>query len=367
MRRSGRRLAGWALAAALLAPVAAPAAGAETFDWGLPPWAEPPPVPADNPMSQAKVELGRYLFYDRRLSGTAYMRCADCHDPARAFTDGRPRAIGVSGQRHARGTPGLANVGYYPVLTWADPTPQSLERQALAPLFGRHPVEMGVAGYEATVLARLAQDPLYPGRFARAFPEAGGVIDFDTITKALAAFQRGLTSWQAPYDLYRYGGREEALSPAARRGEALFFGERLQCGVCHSPPHFTDAVPEPRFHNTGLYDFEAPGAPAAGERGLAEHSGLPEDRGRFRTPSLRNVALTAPYMHDGSLDTLEAVLAHYAAGGEAARRGRRSPLTSPLVAGFALSDAEAADLIAFLESLTDRAFVEDPRFTTPFR
>jgi cytochrome c peroxidase len=338
---------------------------ADGFVWDLPVWMPPPPVPEDNPMSEAKVELGRRLFFDVKLSGPGYMSCASCHQPERGFTDGRPTAIGVTGQLHPRASMGLANIAYQTALTWADPGLRTLEEQALRPLFGEHPVEMAVAGYEETVLARLRSDPLYPRRFAAAFPETGGPIDFEAIAKAIAAFERTLLSFDAPYDRYLRGDRE-AITSAAMQGEALFFG-RLGCGNCHGGPFLTDTIPEPRFHNTGLYNVDGRGALPAGNQGLIEHTGNAEDMGKFRTPSLRNVALTAPYVHDGSLPSLDAVIDHYAAGGNAARSTERSPLASDLVQGFNVTEGERRDLIAFLESLTDRAFVDSTSHRTPFR
>jgi cytochrome c peroxidase len=338
---------------------------ADGFVWDLPVWMPPPPVPEDNPMSEAKVELGRRLFFDVKLSGPGYMSCASCHQPERGFTDGRPTAIGVTGQLHPRASMGLANIAYQTALTWADPGLRTLEEQALRPLFGEHPVEMAVAGYEETVLARLRSDPLYPRRFAEAFPETGGPIDFEAIAKAIAAFERTLLSFDAPYDRYLRGDRE-AITSAAMQGEALFFG-RLGCGNCHGGPFLTDTIPEPRFHNTGLYNVDGGGALPAGNQGLIEHTGNAEDMGKFRTPSLRNVALTAPYVHDGSLPSLDAVIDHYAAGGNAARSTERSPLVSDLVQGFNVTEGERRDLIAFLESLTDRAFVDSTSHRTPFR
>jgi len=341
--------------------MAVPASG-EAWVWNLPSWLEPPPVPADNPMSLEKVELGRRLFYELNLSGPGYMACATCHDPHLAFSDHRRTAIGITGQFHPRNSMALANVAYFTTLTWADPNLTRLEDQALVPLLGEHPVEMAVAGSEERVLSYLHHDPIYPAMFAAAFPEDDGRIDLTNAARAIAAFERTLISADAPYDRFRQG-EDDALSPAAQRGAALFFGDRLQCGACHSGTNLTDMA----FHNTGLYDVDGKGALPQGNQGMIEHTGLPADMGRFRTPSLRNVALTAPYMHDGTILTLEAVVAHYAAGGRAAQDGTPSPLASPFVTGFAISREEAADLIAFLESLTDRSFVENADLQTPFR
>ena len=347
--------------------VATATARADPYNWDLPPWLEPPGVPADNPMTDEKVELGRRLFYELNLAGPSYMSCATCHDPAKAFTDGRPVAVGVTGEFHPRNSMALQNVAYQSAFTWADPTVTSLEQQMLTPMFGQHPEEMAIAGYENRVLDFLKNDPIYPGLFRAAFPETSGAIDFDAVVKAIASFERTLVSANAPYDRYRYAGDEAALSESARRGAELFNSDRLGCASCHDGLHLSDAIPEPHFHNTGLYNLDGEGALPEGNQGLIEHGGRPEDMGKFRTPSLRNVALTAPYMHDGSLATLDAVIDHYAAGGDAARTGARSPLASDLVAGFDITDEEKADLAAFFESLTDESFLANPDVQTPFR
>ena len=363
-----RRAAALILAAALAAATAALAAPDAAWTWRLPAWLPPPVVPADNPMSQAKVDLGRHLFYDKRLSVDGSISCASCHEQARAFSDGRATPTGVTGESHPRNSMSLANVAYLPVLTWANFLLTRLEHQALIPIFGESPVEMGMVGREDELFARLASDPAYPPRFRAAFPETGGRIDLAGITRALASFQRSLVSAGSPYDRYRYGGQPDAISPAAKRGEALFFSERLECFHCHGGVHLTDNLVHSRkpfaeyaFHNTGLHDRDGKGAYPPDNTGLVEHTGRPEDMGRFRTPSLRNVELTAPYMHDGSIATLEEAIAHYAAGGR-----QRSPLTSEFLPGFTLSVQETQDLVAFLRALTDRRFIEDPRFADPW-
>jgi cytochrome c peroxidase len=317
-------------------------------------------------MSVAKVELGRYLFYDTRLAGLNYMSCSTCHRPELAFSDGRQVAIGLTGQHHPRNSQALANVGYLPVLTWADLGVTSLEEQAKLPLFGDHPVEMMVAGREPTIVARLGVDRHYLQLFAAAFPDTGGRIDFVAIRQALAAFERTLLSFTSPYDHFHMGGEVDAIGPAAKRGERLFFSDRLHCAQCHPAPFFTDAVEAPRYHNTGLYNLDGAGALPAGNQGLIEHTRKAADMGKFRTPSLRNVAITAPYMHDGSIATLGGVIDHYAAGGRSAREGRRSPLAEPLLGGFELDTGEKADLIAFLEALTDRNFLDNSEIQSPY-
>ncbi|MFC4158568.1 MbnH family di-heme enzyme [Chitinimonas lacunae] len=361
----------WCMGLALLSTLAVAAEPA--YDWKLPAWVPPPVVPADNPMSEAKVELGRHLFYDRRLSLRQNQSCATCHQQARGFSDGRPLPFGSTGQRGVRNAMSLANIAYLPVLTWANPNLKQPEQQALVPLFGEHPVEMGMAGREAELLARLRSDPHYPPLFQAAFPD--GEISLATVVRAIAAFERALLSFDSPYDRYRYGGDKNALSAAARRGERLFFGEKMECYHCHGGINFTDnlqhsrlAFPELGFHNTGLFNLNGQGAYPAGQQGLREFSGEAADEGKFRTPSLRNVALSAPYMHDGSIPTLAAVIrSHYAKKGMAVTRGQRaSPLRSQFIEGFRVSEREVRDLVAFLQALTDHNFVTNPRFADPF-
>ncbi len=377
MTRFGRVATIAALAAA---GVALLSGAGDSWRWPLPDWVPPPVVPADNPMTREKVELGRHLFHDRRLSRDGSMACASCHEQARAFTDGKAVATGVTGQVGARSAMSLANVAYLPVLTWQNPQLKSLEVQALIPLFGEHPVEMGLAGREQALFDQLKADPTYRRLFVRAFPDEArrgdaALYSLSTLTKAVASFQRSLLSFDSPYDRYRYGSQPQALSPAARRGEELFFGERLECYHCHGGFNFTDNLQHARtpfaevgFHNTGLYNEDGQGRYPAAAPGIVEFTGEAADVGRFRTPSLRNVAVTAPYMHDGSIATLPEVLrTHYARAGRSAHRGRGvNPLRSELIVGFEISDAEIADVIAFLESLTDERFLRNPAHGEPW-
>lgn len=366
-------------AAAGAIPTLKAADGAQPYAWMIPDWLPPPAVPADNPMSEAKVLLGRHLFYDKRLSRDGSMACATCHEQHRAFTDARRVGVAFDGTHGKRNPMGLANVGYLPVLTWANPNLKLLERQALVPMFGDNPVEMGMAGMERQLFERLRADPLYPPMFAAAFPAENGEITLGTLTRALAAFQRTLISANSPYDRFKYGRDPKALSAAAKRGEDLFFSHRLECYHCHSGFNFTDNIRHARstftevgFHNNGLYNLNGKGLYPPGGDGLSEFTGNVEDTGRFRTPSLRNVAVTAPYMHDGSMDTLDEVLDHYSVGGRTIRsgphqgNGRKSPFRDPLVVGARLSPKERADLKAFLDSLTDADFLSNPRFSNPW-
>ena len=353
-------------------------AATTAFVWDLPPHFPEPRVPADNPMSAAKVELGRHLFYDPRMSVNETYRCASCHLQSLAFTDGLGQALGATDEVHPRGAMSLVNLAYVPRLNWANPLVDTLEAQALGPMFADTPVELGMGGREQALLDRFRADPEMVARFDAAFPQAASLVTLDQITDALAAFQRTLISGTSPYDAY-VNGDPEALSASASRGMDLFFSERLECFHCHGGTFFTDSqdhgglpIAEVAFHNTGLYNVDGAGAYPADNRGVYEITGAPADMGRFRAPTLRNIAVTAPYFHDGSALTLDDVLDHYSRGGRRitdgpdAGDGATSPLKSTFIQGFVLSESERADVIAFLESLTDPSFLTDPRFADPY-
>ncbi|MFK7928967.1 MAG: MbnH family di-heme enzyme [Myxococcota bacterium] len=331
-------------------------------------------VPENNPLTAEKVELGRHLFFDVRLSGNETQACGTCHLQELAFTDGRTVVEGSTGQMHPRNANGLTNVAYNSTLTWANPSQTELESQALVPLFGESPVELGAAD---DVLDRLDADPLYRDLFDQAFP--GQALDWDRVTDGLASFQRTLISGNSPFDQFTYQQDRSALSDQEVRGMVLFFSERLECHHCHGGFNFSEATTHADqpfdaklFNNTGLYNTDGEGSYPLDNTGVFEITGDPADMGRFRAPSLRNVAVTAPYMHDGSVETLEEVIRIYERGGRLiesgpnAGDGALSPLKSGLVPGFTLTDAEREDLIVFLEALTDEAFLVDPRFADPF-
>ena len=334
------------------------APGAGQWRWELPAHFPVPKVPESNPMSEAKVDLGRHLFYDRRLSGNGTQSCASCHHQDKAFTDGLGTAIGSTGMAHPRGAQGLANVAYHATLTWANPSLVTLEKQMEVPLFGDDPVEMGVNDHNrAEVLARLHAEPVYAAKFAAAFPEAAQPMGWGQVIQAIASFQRTLLSGHSRYDQYLQGKAQ--LTVPETRGMALFFGEKAECFHCHGSFNFNDQivhaasrVVETPFHNTGLYNLGGTGAFPEHNRGVFELTALVKDMGAFRAPSLRNVEVTAPYMHDGSVATLEAVLDFYADGGRRiasgpyAGDGRLNPHKSELISLIDLNAQDKSDLVA---------------------
>ena len=347
------------------------------YIWNLPDWTPKPVVPEDNPMTAEKVELGRHLFYEPRLSVTGEYSCASCHKQSLAFTDGKPVGVGSTNQKHFRNSMSLANVAYSPVLTWANPLMTSLENQALIPIFGEHPLEMGMVGKEGEIIEWMQNDPRYSQMFTEAF-EQEEPVNIKNMTKALASFQRSLVSFESPYDRYRYRGEENAISPAAKRGERLFNSERTECFHCHGGITFSDSVQhenlaftEVAFHNTGLYNIDGIGGYPVPNTGTNEITQKADDMGRFKVPTLRNIALTAPYMHDGSVATLRDAIAHYQAGGRTITEGNfkgigsQNPYKSGFIKGFEITESEIDDLIAFLNSLTDEEFITNPDYSDP--
>jgi cytochrome c peroxidase len=340
-----------------------------------------PAIPEYNPLTAEKIALGRRLFYDTRLSGNQTQSCASCHQQRLAFTDGLAVPRGSTGHALLRNSQGLANVAYFSTLTWGNNVLLTLEDQILVPLQSDNPIELGIVdGNRAEVLARLDADSTYRELFALAFPDSPPGATINRIRFALASFCRTLISGDSPYDRY-YRGDHSALTAGQVRGLKLFNSERMECFHCHSGINLSTSYHDATttagtitfpFFNNGLYNVGGDGSYPEGNQGLYELTHDPKDRGRFRPQGLRNVAVTAPYMHDGSIATLRDVVRHYARGGRVvlsgpyAGDGSLSPLKSGLVRGFSLTEAEMDDVIAFLESLTDSTFLTDPRFSDPF-
>jgi cytochrome c peroxidase len=315
------------------------------------------------------------------MSSNGKTSCSSCHRQELAFTDGRAQAEGTTGELHPRSSMSLANIGYSPVLTWANPTLSSLEEQAKVPMFGAEPIELGLKGHEDEFLRRSADDAVYQRLFPQAFTGEASLYTIDKVTKALAAFERTIISVNSPYDRYRYGNDSNAISDAAKRGEVLFFsGERTGCFQCHGSWNFNGALrydggpsPHVAFENTGLYNISGEFSYPVLNTGLYQYTNRWEDIGKFRAPTLRNIAVTAPYMHDGSIATLSEVIDHYAAGGRTinsgpyAGVGHDNPNKALNVSGFKLTESEKSDLIAFLESLTDADFLKNRELSDPWK
>jgi cytochrome c peroxidase len=263
----------------------------------------------------------------------------------------------------------LVNVAWNRAFNWADPTVHSLEEQALKPMMSTQPVELGFGAIEERFLEAASADPVYRKLFPAAFPKDPKPFTTANLVKALASFERTIVSRGSAWDRFHFEGDETAISEAAKRGEFLFFLDGgPSCFRCHAGFNFSDAA----FHNTGLYNLAVEFSYPPGGRGLYEFTQQAKDVGRFKTPTLRNIAVTAPYMHDGSAATLADVLDHYASGGRTiptgplAGVGHDNPLKDKLIHGFQMTARNKSDLIAFLESLTDESLLHDPDLADPW-
>jgi cytochrome c peroxidase len=300
---------------------------------GLP----PVPIPADNPPTADTIALGRRLYYDRQLSGDNTVACANCHSPTMFFTDGRPVSLGVNGKTGTRNAPTVLNAAYQPVQFW-DGRATSLEDQAGGPI--QNPVEMNQK--HDVMVAKISKLTDYQGAFDKAFGK--GPITVLKVEKAIAGFERTLLSGNSPFDRYQYGGDQSAMSAAAIRGLAIFKDKtKGNCVVCHTIEDKFALFADGKFHNLGT------GVDPNGDlkdQGRYDETHLDADRGAFRTPTLRNIAKTGPYMHDGSVKTLKDVVDFYVGGGTS------NPHLDKEIKELKLKGPEREDLVAFLESLT---------------
>jgi cytochrome c peroxidase len=315
--------------------------GSGTFLAASAVWAATPaglpavPHPPNNPPTPEKIELGKQLYFDPRLSADNTVSCATCHDPNKGWSNGEQFATGVGGQKGGRNSPSVINAAYYSFQFW-DGRAKTLEDQALGPI--ANPIEMNLP-LDAAV-AKLNAIPGYKEQFQKVF---GTDVTADGIAKAIAAFERTVLSGDAPYDKFKAGDKT-ALSEGAQRGMKLFFG-KANCSACHSGPNFSDSA----FHNIG---HESP------DKGRVAISKLPGDTGAMKTPTLREIAKSGPYMHNGALKTLEEVAAYYNKGGNG------NPFQSEDIYPLKLTDAELADLVTFMIeglSSTNYPHVEAPK------
>jgi cytochrome c peroxidase len=307
------------------------------YPYPVPTGLKKPAVPADNPVTDAKVELGKALYFDARLSADHTVSCATCHDPKKGWTDQAPVSTGIRGQKGDRSAPSVLNSAYYDKQFWDGRAP-SLEEQAKGPI--QNPIEMGNT-HDAAV-ATLKAIPGYAPLFEKAFgsPE----ITIDRVAQAIASFERTVLTGNAPYDRFEAGDKK-ALSASAQRGLKLFFG-KANCSVCHTGFNFSNSD----FHNIGVgMQTENPDLGREKETKDIAH------RGAFKTPTLRNLADTAPYMHDGSEKTLESVVAYYNKGGFA------NPHLDKQMKPLNLTKKEQKDLVSFLRSLNgDKVAIPAP-------
>ncbi|MEE2755494.1 MAG: cytochrome c peroxidase [Myxococcota bacterium] len=318
--------------------------------------------------SSPLVELGRHLFYERRLSFNNDRSCGICHEQAKGFTDGFVRAVGTTGAIHPRNTLTLLNVSERRTLSWVDPSPVSLAQQLLVPLLGTEPIEMGAAESIDDMLDELNGDHRYQQLLVAAGATA---LDLDLLALSIAAFVSSLTTYDAPYDRF-LAGDETAIDEVVKRGEALFYSRRTLCSSCHGGADFDQPMDGRHgWFNTGLYSLETGTYPSS-RQGLYELTGQPSDIGRFRVPTLRHLALTKPYYHDGTGATLRDVLEHYNAGGRLITSGpfvgdgRTNPYKDPRIRPLHLTDSELDDLEAFLLALSDISIVDRMDWSDPW-
>lgn len=323
--------------------------------------------------AENKLLLGRYLFYDRRLSVNNTRSCGTCHNPQFAFTDGYKRSLGAFADLHQRNTEPLFNLTSLKYFTAADSTLHNAVQQMNNPLFNEHPSEMGMKGSEEKIIARLKADKKYP----QLFKDAGLQFSIAGIEEAISIFIESLRSDHSPYDRY-VSGETNAISLSAKAGMRLFFSDALQCSSCHggfnfSSPKITNAKGDTLFYfNTGLYNTDRKGSYPAYDQGLFALTKNSRDMGAFRVPSLRNLLYTAPYFHDGSAASLSEVIDSYAAGGRKiatgiyAGDGTKNPYKHPFIKGFAAGAQDKANLLHFLLSLSDSSFINNPAYQNPF-
>lgn len=307
------------------------------YELGLPAGFPMPEIPPDNTLTAARIELGKLLFYDPALSLDSTISCATCHQANAGFADHFPISIGIEGRIGMRNSPTLTNVAYHPYF-FAEGGSPSLELQALGPI--ENHVEMNMNAAE--LAKRLEGDPFYTPLAQKAY---GREMDLFVLVRAIASFERTLISGHSPYDQFAFEHKEEALTASEKNGMQLFFSEKTGCSHCHSGFNFTNYA----FENNGLYETN----PDEGRYRITLES---SDLGKFKVPTLRNIALTAPYMHDGSLKTLEDVVSHYISG------GKNHPNQSEFVKPIQLTDNEKKELVDFLKALTDVDFVNNQAF-----
>ncbi|MFN0276423.1 MAG: cytochrome-c peroxidase [Chitinophagales bacterium] len=297
-----------------------------------------PDIPENNMITQEKIDLGKELFFDERLSIDSTISCASCHKPEFAFSDQVAISEGVDGRKGFRNAPSLANVAYAPIMLRDGGFP-TLETQVMVPIQDFN--EMAFNMLELSL--RLQNDAYYVSRFQEVF---GTTPDPSGITKAIASFERSLLSGNSKYDSVMNDISGKTFTASEKNGYDLFMSDALNCSKCHSGFNLTNYS----FENNGLYEVYDE------DEGRAEITGSPEDIGKFKIPTLRNVEITFPYMHDGSLQTLEDVINMYADGGS------DHPNKSRLVKGFSITESEKQDLINFLKTLTDETFITNPEF-----
>ncbi len=320
-------------------------------------------------IAAAKIALGRWLFFDNRLSYNQQKSCASCHDPKFCFSDGYRTSAGTDGFNVKHNAPSLINVVFLHNLTWADSSIHELAQQMRNPMFNDDPRELGIKGHENLVLSSIAGDLYYQKAFKEAYPNQTTPIQLENIINAIAAYETTLTSFNSKYDHYLKGDKK-ALNAQELAGLKLYQSERLHCASCHDNPTLSQHQ-DLEYANTGLYNLA--GNYPLEDQGLFDITRNLEDRGKFRIPSLKNVMITAPYTHNGSVETISEMIDIYAAGGRTISdgpfkgNGTKHPNKSNLIKGFQLSSLEKQQLLTFLNALTDTSNLHLEHWKDPFK
>jgi cytochrome c peroxidase len=327
--------------------------------------------------AEKQVELGHYLFFDRRLSVNNTRSCGTCHNPEFAFTDGYKRSLGAYADLHQRNTQPVFNLLFLKYLTSSDSSLHFAQQQMQNPLFNQHPVEMGMTGNEKKILLKIIDDKRYQSLFAEAFPGQQNPISVTNIITSISQFIYTIRSERSSYDRF-ISGDSNALTAGQRRGKQLFFSSQLQCATCHggfnfSTPSLLTAAGDTQYYfNTGLYNVGNRNTYPEYDKGLYQHTKQIKDNGAFRVPTIRNLAFTAPYFHDGSAATLDEVIRIYESGGRVLLQGeykgdgRKNIFKHSLITGFSLNSQERKELISFLLSLSDSSVITNPAYANPF-
>lgn len=325
--------------------------------------------------SEQKIELGRRLFFDRRLSVNFVKSCGTCHNPKFAFTDGYKRSIGAFADLHQRNTTPLFNMATYAFLTASDSTLHDLRKQMRNPLYSTQPVEMGVKNNEEKILQRIKNDPYYAKQLTAVLGIKIEQLKWDQIVDLIAGFVSTIQSHNSKYDKF-VNGERNIFSTEEQRGLSLF--NSLQCSSCHGGKNFAtptlkDELGNTEYYfNTGLYNIDGKGSYPLYDQGLYQHTHQMKDMGKFRVPTLRNLAFTGPYLHDGSEESLLKVIDIFVNGGREidsginAGNGKLNPYKHKMMQVYPLSEHDKRCLLSFLYTLTDSSIVENPKYSNPF-
>lgn len=327
---------------------------------------------AENP----KAILGHYLFFEKRISFNHSKSCASCHSPEYAFTDGYRKSVSADGNNLLHNAPSILNIAQNHFFDWDNPEIHTLSQQIKRPLYNKHPTELGMDLDSSSLLSFFKKDSLYSSLFERAYRGENEMYSAKHVEECIIEYVKNLNSRNSKFDQH-LDSKAVRLNKSEEEGMRLFFSTELKCSQCHAPPDFTKSntsnMVDSAYANIGLYNIANENKYPAEDVGLNKITKKLRDDGKFKIPSLRNVMLTAPYMHDGSVRNLDELLNIYSAGGQSINKGplsgdgRKHRNKHPHIKGFEISDNQKKNLICFLSSLTDTTYLSNPYFLNPFR